>query len=101
MKNPQHDEATAGKAILKHVRCIQYLQDELTELLTPGEGSAEVRMLRKQLRLGNDFASDDLRDIRMVLVEKRGEAIEVGERVSRPFHLHRSRQGRKAGVPQV
>src|SRR2546426_787276 len=58
-------------------------------------------MLRKHLRLGNRFLSHDLRDIRMVLVEKRSEAIEVGERVSRPFHLHGSRQGRKAGVPQV
>ncbi len=48
-----------------------------------------------------DLLRNDRPEGRVVLMEKSGEAIEVGKGVLRPFELHVPRQGRKACVPQV
>jgi hypothetical protein len=58
-------------------------------------------MFGENARLQLDFSGNDFCQGRMAIVKESGEAIEIGERSSRPLKLHWPFQGRKADVPQV
>ena len=51
-------------------------------------------MEREQLSARDDGVGDDRRDFRELLLEKRCEATEVGERVGGPVDGYRARHGR-------
>ena len=101
MENAENDEALPVVAILKYVRCVEHLQYKLAIFIPAGDRAAKARKLGEKLRLLDNCLSDDAGKLRMVLMQKRGKAFEIGERVLRPFDLYRSRHGLYAGVPQV
>jgi hypothetical protein len=59
VKDAQHDEPLAVEPILEHVGGIQGLQNDLTILLAPFDGPSQEGMLQQDLRLFDDFGSDD------------------------------------------
>jgi hypothetical protein len=86
VEDAQHHEPLL--AILENVRGAQDFQDELPILLTSGERPANPRMSRENLRSGNDLFSNHCGKLGRLIVQERGESIEVSEGVIRPFELY-------------
>src|ERR1043166_3356770 len=93
VKHPQLDEALSVIAILKHISRVEDAQHDLAIFIAPSDRTPEVRMMRQDLRLLDDLARHDPGKRGMMLMQEGGEAIEVGERVVRPFERHRSCHG--------
>lgn len=75
-------------SILKDVVSAEHLQDELPVFFAPSNGATESRMSSEHLRPRDDRVGDDRRQLGGLLVEKRCEPIEVGERIVRPEQLY-------------
>ena len=88
MEDTQDHEPTAVVAILEDVRGAQHFQNQLPVLFTSRQWPAKFRMSRENLRSGDDLLSNDRGKLGRPLVKKRGESLEVGEGVVRPFEVY-------------
>jgi len=88
MEDTQHHEPIAVVAILEDVRGAQHFEHDLPVLLASRERPAKFRMSRENLRSGDDLLSNDRGKLGRPLVKKRGESLEVGEGVVRPFEVY-------------
>jgi hypothetical protein len=101
MEDAEHNDPIPVQSAFKHIGCIKHLEHELAVLIPTGDGPSKAWKLRERLCLLDYCASNRSRELRMVLMQKIGEATEIGERVLRPLNLYRSRHGLYAGVPQL
>jgi len=101
MKHPQHHNAVSNDAIAEDIFCAQDLKNDLAVGALRADRTSKFRAGFQNSRLGDNFACNDRGKPRMTIAQEVGKAIEVGERERRPLNFHCSRQGLKAGVPQV
>ena len=67
MEHAQHDEAFAVISVLKYIRSIEDLQDNLPVFAAARNCPSEQWMIRKNLSLVDDFFSDDFGKPRMIM----------------------------------
>lgn len=88
VEDTEHHEPIAVEAILEDIRGAQHFEHDLPVLLTSRERPTKFRMSREHLRSGDDLVRNDCGKLGRLLVKKRGESIEVGEGVVRPFEIY-------------
>ena len=101
MKHAQHQNRFAVVAILERVGPTKDLENNLTIFFAGCDRSAQLRMSPENVGPDNELVGDVCREVRELLVEKRGKSIEVGEGVERSLDVYWPGNGRNLGVPQV
>jgi hypothetical protein len=101
MKNSEHHQPRTIITILKYVRCVQDLQNHLAILVPPCYRPTKLWMFLKHVCGIDDRFGHDRRQMGVLTPKESLKSIKVGERVRRPFELHRSCHDLNAGDPHV
>ena len=101
MKDSEHHQPRSIITILKYVRCVQDLQNHLAILVPPCYRPTKLWMFLKHVCGIDDRFGHDRRQMGVLTLKESLKSIKIGERVHRPFELHRSCHDLNAGDPHV
>jgi hypothetical protein len=101
MKDFEHHQPRTFITVLKYVRCVQDLQCHLAILVPPCYRPTKLWMFLKHVCGIDDRFGHDRRQMGLLAAKESLESIKIGERVHRPFELHRSCHDLNTGDPHV
>ncbi len=88
MEHAEDHHPVAVVPILEDIRGAQHLQDDLSVFFARRDRPPQLRMPSEELYPRDDFLGHDRRKLGGLFVQERGESIEVGEGLVRPFQAY-------------